>query len=66
MRSIIFLLLMVYILVGIICWIVGVRSFGGRKRYMDYLKQEMGMGSGSYYLCLVIFILTWPLFLSDQ
>lgn len=66
MRSLIGVFLVIYFLLGVICWIVGLKAFGGRDRYVEYLKEEIGLGSASYYLCLVIFLLTWPLFLSDQ
>lgn len=58
---VVYALLLLYLLIGVIFWFVGIKvNFGGRQAYKEYLK-EVDAPSAAIFYCPIIFICSWPL-----
>ncbi|MBO7452086.1 MAG: hypothetical protein J6U54_17295 [Clostridiales bacterium] len=72
MKTILFAIVALYFLIGILCWYGGIKTFGGRKNYILYITKEKEKEKVhlpfnnvivAYYLALIMFIFTWPIFI---
>lgn len=53
--------LIVYLFIGTIFWLIGMRSFGGIAAYRAYLDEE-DVSTPVWFIFLT-FIIVWPLYL---
>lgn len=61
-----------YAFIGVIFWIIGLGTFGGRKRYKLFLKDEFEVRGNrtpiwlAYYVIFAAYVLLWPVFLKRK
>lgn len=52
--------LVLYLFIGTVLWIAGVRTFGGFKAYREYLEERETV---PMWFIFLTFIVAWPFFL---
>lgn len=63
-ETVIITCLLLYFLLGFWLWQKGIEHYGGKDAYKDMLKVEYNMSNRFYSLVKIVFLFTWPLFLS--
>ena len=62
---VLYILVLLYLLMGAVLWNVGLKEFGGKQAYIEYLE-SIGSHASAYFFCVIIFVCSWPLFLKKH
>ena len=57
---------LLYLLIGVILWQIGIKTnFGDKQGYKEYLK-EIEAPDSAYFYCPIIFVFAWPIFIKRK